>query len=276
MRRASISDLWVQLIILNLIIFLFANIAKNMGSGFFPEFIQMPIYLTDFVPRFWTILTYQFTHDRLGHVFNNMIVLWIFGHLAQQFFGRTSLLSLYVIGGFFAGLLVFMSVPFIDYHPDATLIGASGAVFAVMVAVAVYAPNHMVRLFIFGNIKIKWIAIILVVLGTIIDFSYNTGGKIAHLGGILFGLLFGKQMQKFNNILRPVNDLIDKTGLTKKSKNLKRSLKNVAPNKNYPKAIQKPLPKQYKVDVLLDKISKKGLDSLTKEEKEYLNRQSQD
>ncbi|MFV2014893.1 MAG: rhomboid family intramembrane serine protease [Candidatus Heimdallarchaeota archaeon] len=274
MKRASINDLWVQLVILNFIIFLFANIFKNLGIGFFTEYFAMPIYLTEFVPKFWTILTYQFLHQSLGHVFNNMILLYIFGHLAQSFFGRTTLLSLYIIGGFFAAFTVFLSVPFYDYSSTAILLGASGSIFAITVAVAVFAPDYILNLFILGTVKIKWVALVLVIIGTIIDFSYNVGGTIAHIGGIIFGYMFGKQMQQFNNILRPVNNLIDKTGLIKKSKTLKKHFKTKKPHK-YP-TIQPThtLPKQFKLDQILDKISKTGLDSLTEDEKTYLERQS--
>ena len=72
---------------------------------------------------------------------------------------------------------------------ESVAIGASASVLAIVVAIAVYVPDYSVNLFLLGRIKIKWVALAIFILTSVMDFSVNSGGKLAHIGGALFGYL---------------------------------------------------------------------------------------
>jgi membrane associated rhomboid family serine protease len=263
----TVNDMYIKIIIVNTIIFLFANISINFFNlgDFFANYVALPLSTTAF-GKFWTFLTYQFLHISFWHLFNNMIILWIFGRLAQLFFDKTTILSVYIIGGISAALLTLLF-----FNSGGVLLGASGSIYAIMVATAYYRPNYTINLFIFGPVKIKWIAIVLVVLGIVIDFKSNTAGKISHLGGGLFGLLYAYYRLRFRDILRPVTKLLSKIGVNKninisKFKSTKDRLLT-----NNTKPIERDVPLQYRVDKILDKINKKGIKSLSKDERKILD-----
>jgi len=266
-RPTTINDMYIKLIIVNTIIFLFANISVNffnLGS-FFANYIALPLSTSAF-SKIWTFLTYQFLHLSFWHLFNNMIILWLFGRLTQLFFDKTTTLSIYIVGGISAALLTILF-----FNSGGVLLGASGSIYAIMVATAYYRPNYTVNLFIFGPVKLKWIAIILVVLGVIIDFKSNTAGKISHLGGGLFGLIYAYYRLRFRDILMPFTKILHKTGVNKNIDLSKFKSKKYRLLTNNVKPIERDVPLQYRIDKILDKINKRGIKSLTKDEQKILD-----
>jgi len=162
-------------------------------------------------------------------------------------------------------LVLLLALLFPEYFIHAKyLLGASAAVLGVGAVMLIYAPNY--RLFLFGLIELpfKYIYLGFFAISTILDLATNTGGKIAHIGGALFGVVYGYQ-------LKQGRDLSDLSFLKRKKKT---KLKVVSNNSNAPKKGNSPN-EEATMNALLDKISKSGYDSLTKAEKELLFKLSQ-
>jgi len=152
-------------------------------------------------------------------------------------------------------------------------IGASASVIAVVIAIATYVPDYTINLFLLGRIKIKYVALAIFILTSFMDFSVNSGGKLAHIGGGLLGFLYTVNLRKGRDIAKGLNRIIDFFAtLFKPRKKLKVTYKKPVSDYEYNKIKSD---QQAKINVILDKISKGGYDSLTKEEKDLLFRESQ-
>jgi hypothetical protein len=156
---------------------------------------------------------------------------------------------------------------------DSVAIGASASVMAVVIAIAAYVPDYTVQLFLLGRIKIKYLALGIFVLTSIMDFSVNSGGKLAHIGGALFGYLYILNLRRGRDIGKGFNSIIDFFAtIFKPRKKLKVTHKKVANEFEYNRI---KVEHQKRINQILEKISKGGYDSLTKEEKETLFNESQ-
>ncbi len=251
-----------QIIVANISVFLLINLVGNIAHLNLLPFFAMPVGSYDFIIKFWTLFTYMFTHVNLGHIFWNMILFYFTAQIFFTIMGQHKLLYLYVMSGLSGGALVLTSgILFPESFGNALLLGASASVLGVAAVMAIYAPNYTVYLWGILQMPYKYFYLLIFTVSTLIDLSVNTGGKIAHIGGALFGVLYGYQLRKGVDLF----DFI----FFKKNKN---KLKVVSYNpKNSSKPIQN---KEAMMNELLDKISKSGYDSLTKEEKETLFRLS--
>lgn len=273
----------IQLIIINLVIFIIINLIKLgfMISGnssieiathfhnYIGRFIEMPLNFLNFIYVPYTIFTYQFVHYSIFHIFFNMIVLYWFGQILENVLGNSKTLALYIYGGIVGALIsiiTFSILPNLD--PNTNLIGASAGIAAIIVAAATISPTAEMRLMFFGRVQVKYVALAFIVINVFAISSFsNVGGSIAHLGGALFGLLFIKTLQSGTDMSKPLNSLLNWIGswFSKKSK-----LKVTHSNFQNPKSSKPIHSKQKELDIILDKISKSGYDSLSKEEKEFL------
>lgn len=272
----------VQLIIINVVVFLvlvvFYVFAKVGGFEFVFSAVHnqflIPPKFADFILRPWTILTYAFAHSLtdLFHILFNMLSLYWFGKLIIEYLGSDKLIALYVLGALAAGvtyLLLFNTVPFFKERADFPgMVGASGAVFAIMVAAATLLPNYTFFMLFFGPVKIKYIALFFIVGSFIGTVGSNAGGNVAHLGGALMGFVYIKQLQAGVNWGGWITAMLNWcVGLFKPSSKVKVTYRKTEPRKpgsNFNKATQA------EIDTILDKISDRGYESLSKEEKEKL------
>jgi len=260
------QEVLTQIIIANVAIFLTVNLIGNLSHLDLVRYLGLPTGPHEFLTKFWTLFTYMFTHASLGHIFWNMLNFYFMAQIFFTIMGQRTLLYLYVMSGITGGaLLLILSVLFPASFSGAYLIGASASVLGMGAVMAVYAPNYRVYPFGLFEISYKYFYIIMFVVTTLIDLSINTGGKISHMGGALFGIVYGYYLKKgtdlFNLSFR----------LKKKSK-----LKVVSHNPAYTEtATRKKSTEEHTMDELLDKISKSGYDSLTKNEKDELFRLSQ-
>jgi len=233
----------------------------------------------------WTVFSYAFTHQGFFHILFNMLNLYWFGQLIMEYLGGRRLVSLYLLGSL-AGAAVFLLsynlIPLLQPAAAAGLavIGASGAVTAIIVAAATLLPDYTFMLLLLGPVRIKYIALVVVILSIAGINSGNTGGEIAHLGGALLGFVFIKQLQAGRDLGRPVQavgqwlgKVFNRTPTTMRaSVNTQRtSAEGMAARTRNPGAT----PLQEEVDIILDKISRSGYESLTKEEKQKLFQASQ-
>lgn len=253
------------LIVLNIALFLTINIGAHMAHVNLLPYLAMPLNTRELALHFWTPLTYMFSHESFGHLFYNMLLLFFSGRLFTGFFREKKLLYVYVMSGLSAAIfLVVLSFIFTEAFSFSYLLGSSAAVLGIICCLAMYAPDMIISLFGLFELKYKYFALFIFVLFTIIDFTINTGGKISHIGGALFGLFYGYS-------LRHGRDFSEIT-LFKRKSPLKVVHKRSLSDEEYNTMTRD---NQKTLDDLLDKISKNGYDSLSKSEKELLFKLSQ-
>jgi membrane associated rhomboid family serine protease len=272
-----------QLIIINVVVFLALAVVYVFStvSGFDSIFeavhnqFLIPPRVTEFITRPWTIITYAFAHslsDMGLHILFNMLALYWFGKIFIEYLGNEKLIAVYVLGGLAGGLvylLMFNTIPFfIERSEFSGMVGASAAVFAVMVATATLLPDYTFYMLFLGPVRIKYIALFYIVISFIGSVGPNAGGNLAHLGGALMGFIYTKQLQVGVNWGSWITATLDWIkGLFQSKPKVKVTYRKAEPVKkanNFSKATQE------EIDVILDKISDKGYESLTKDEKEKL------
>jgi membrane associated rhomboid family serine protease len=257
---------------ISLILFLFQS-RLNAANTILP-WLAVPADLIELAYRPWTIITYMFTHKGLFHIFFNMLLLYWGGLIFIEYLGTRKLIATYFLGGIVGALLyitAFNVFPvFSNYVLNSRTIGASASVLAIFIAIATYIPNYYVNLLFFGPVRLKYIALIMVIIDILSIEGGNAGGHIAHLGGALYGYIFIKQLQKGRDIGNWFNNLLDTISNFNKPKS---KLKVAHKNKSsviISKLEQDKAEIQKRIDAILDKISQSGYDSLSKEEKEFL------
>lgn len=273
-----------RLIYINVGVFLLLHILLvfiyllTSGKDLMPvlEWLAVPADPASLLQKPWTLFTYMFLHKDLFHILFNILWLYWFGKVFLSYFDSRKLLNVYILGGLSGGLLYFALynlVPVLKEQASGSMaMGASAAVMAVVIAIASYVPEHRIYVVFAGEVKIIWIALISFILSSVVDFSVNTGGKIAHIGGALFGYLFILQYKKGKDMSHFLNNLINHAGqIFKRKPKMRVTHKRTSDDHEY-NAIKKE--KQKQLDFILDKISRSGYDSLTKEEKETLFKMS--
>jgi membrane associated rhomboid family serine protease len=140
----------------------------------------------------WQLVTYMFLHAGIGHVLFNMLTLWFFGTQLERDWGTRRFLKYYFYCGIAAGVCVLVVNILLGYWGTVTL-GASGAIFGVLVAFAVMYPDQLVLMYFLFPIKAKYLVMIYVAIELLFTFGPNTGvSTIAHLGGAGFGFVYLK------------------------------------------------------------------------------------
>lgn len=229
------------------------------SANWLQQQLSVPASLQVLPYRVWSLLTYMFSHRNLFHFFFNMLGLYWLGTIFLDFLNKRQFTFTYLAGGFSGALLyiLFYNIfpAFKSAVPDSDLIGASASVMAIVVAAATLVPDFTIRLMLIGNIRLKYLALIYVIVNILSIVGENAGGCIAHLGGSLLGYIYIKALQNGNDWSKIFQ---------KKSK-----LKVVQSNKSSSQSNNK-LPDQEVIDKILDKISISGYDSLSRSEKEQL------
>ena len=250
-----------KIIVVNVAVFLTVNIIGNVSHLNLLPYLALPIGAEAFLFKFWTLFTYMFTHAGLGHVFWNMVLFYFMSQVFFTIMGQKKMLYLYVMSGISGGaLMLILGLIFPEQFQHSFLIGASAAVMGVGAVMAVYSPNYKIYLFGMFELSYKYFFLGIFVINTIIDLSENTGGKISHIGGVLFGLIYGYYLKQGIDLFTLSFNLKKKSKLTVVSRN----------NSYGGSTEQKKSNEEHTMDELLDKISKSGYDSLTKSEKEEL------
>jgi membrane associated rhomboid family serine protease len=274
-----------RLIYINIAIFILITIVAVIGfllnnplvSEKALNLFSVPSSFKSLLVRPWTLITYMFVHKDIWHILFNMLWLYWFGRIFLEYLDQRKIVAVYLLGGIsgaFVYILSFNIFPvFAEVVAESVAIGASASVMAIVVAIAAYVPDYTVQLFLFGRIKIKYMALAIFVLTSIMDFSVNSGGKLAHIGGAFFGYFYTINLRHGRDIGKGFNGIIDFfVTAFKPRKKLKVTHKKVATEYEYNKI---KTDHQASINSILDKISKGGYDSLTKEEKETLFKESQ-
>lgn len=238
----------------------------------FPVWISLSSNPKDVLYFPYTLFTYIFLHAGFWHLFFNMMMLNFSSRLFLTFFTQKQFLGMFLLSGIFAGLCYVGLSYFLGVN--SYVVGASGAIMGVLVATTTYQPLMMVRLFLFGNVKLWHLTGVILLLFLLQIGLDNTGGQIAHFGGAFFGIVYIKLLQNGTDLSTIVTSIIDFfVNLFQPKKSTPFKKVHVNPKKPAAKSQSKIVIKdktQQQIDEILDKISQSGYDSLTAEEKEFL------
>jgi membrane associated rhomboid family serine protease len=226
--------------------------------------------INTFLVKPWTIITFNFFHAGIFHLIFNLLILHFSGRLFNTYFTDKQLFGVYVLGGIFSGITFVLSYFFIG--KAGLLVGASGAIMAILIATTTYAPFMLLRIPLIGIVKLWHVAFVILFIDLIQLPLENTGGHLAHLGGALFGFIYIKILQSGTDLTKPLSMFLDAIVNIFKPKNktpFKKVHRNTTKNVVNSSTSKKDFT-QKQIDDILDKISKSGYDSLTKEEKEFL------
>jgi len=203
---------------------------------------------------FWQIFTYMFLHGGLFHILFNMFALFIFGQDIERAWGTKEFIKYYFITGIGAGLASF----FLSFN--STTIGASGAIFGILVAFALMFPNRIIYLYFLFPIKAKYLVLLFGILELLASFRYTGDGigHFAHLGGMVVGYFYLKADWRIKSFFRFIFNIPSRWKGRYSEKKRERTERLMQ-----------------RVDQILDKINQVGYQNLTKEEKKVLEEASQ-
>ena len=238
------------LLIINIAVFIPSFLSRPIGNLLLTWFSVFPVNLGTSL-QIWRLVSYQFMHDGIRHVFFNMLMLYFFGPLLERLWGSNRFLKFYLIcgtmGGVFYTILVWVGLLSPGY-----LVGASGALFGILAAGAILFPNMMV--YVMGIFPLP--LIILALIGAAVSFLFlltgsNAGGQAAHLAGMAAGAVY---------VLWP---------------RLQKTVKTKQKTIKWESKINQERVFQAEVDRILDKVHQSGINSLTRKEKKTLRQASQ-
>ena len=287
------KDVLSRLIIINVVVFVAINVFALIlflfgldqefvlakGTNRLTYYLSLPSDISLLIWRPWSLITYMFVQEGIFHLFFNMLVLYVGGRIFNQFIGEDKLLSVYILSGLTGALLYILTFnifpAFNNVLSVSYAIGASASVLGIFVAAATFSPNLLMNVILLGNVKLKYIAIVFIVLDILNIRNGNAGGHIAHLGGAFFGFLFVQQLRKnkdwsllFNSYFQSVAALF--YGVKKKKDPFKKVYKNPRKTKTEEEYLRNKNKKQAEIDIILEKIKKSGYESLSAEEKQKL------
>ena len=268
-----------RLIYINLGIFLLiriVNVFYFLAGAEFPfiDWLALPADFQTLANRPWTLFTYMFLHFDFLHILFNILWLYWMGQIFLGYFDQGKLIALYLLGGITGGIFYVLGYnlfpAFSDNLTNSRLLGASASVIAIVTALAMHAPNHSINLMFIGSLKIKYIALFSVLLYVIGISSTNAGGNLAHLGGAFWGMIYILQLRKGFDpatgviwLLNSIKKLF--TAQPKVKVSYRKPVNDIEYN-------QLKKQDQTLMNEILEKISKSGYGSLSKEEKEILFR----
>ena len=260
------------------------------------ELLEMPSNPVKFVHQPWSVISYMFLHYDVMHILFNMLWLYWFGAMFHQIFGTRRVVGLYFLGGLGGAQLYMLAYNVLPLFSstEGLLLGASASVLAIVAATAVRQPDYKVGLLFFGQISLKWIAIVTIFIDVISIGSSNAGGHIAHLGGALVGAAFALADRRGTDITAWFNRAIDRlVNLTRRRPRVKVGNFHNSPftrTKQQPRDDNRRQPRddrqqderdngrrhtmtpaeEAEMDEILKKIKLSGYSSLTAEEKRRL------
>ena len=252
------------------------------------ELLEMPSNPVKFLHQPWSVISYMFLHYDVMHILFNMLWLYWFGAMFHQIFGTRRFVGLYFLGGIGGALLYMLAYNVLPLFSstEGLLLGASASVLAIVAATAVRQPDYKVGLLFFGQISLKWIAIVTIFIDVISIGSSNAGGHIAHLGGALVGAAFALADRRGTDITAWFNRAIDWiVNLTRRRPRVKVGNFHNSPftrTKQQPRTDKQQYERdngrrhtmtpaeEAEMDEILKKIKLSGYSSLTAEEKRRL------
>lgn len=279
-NRGSIS---LQYIYINVGIFVVTTLISvflmlfNWDATSWLQYLELPAWLPLFLSQPWSLFTYMFLHAGALHLLFNMLWLYWFGQMFLSLFSARHFRGLYILGGICGGLLYMLAYNVLPYFKPfvygSFLLGASASVLAIVVATAFRSPEYRVNFMFIGSVRLKYVALFVVITDLLFVTSGNGGGHIAHLGGALAGWWFARSLQKGTDVTKWINQVFDwfsggfKFTPSRKKPKMKAEKGGRAADYDY-NARKKQQSEE--TDRILDKLKKSGYSSLTTEEKKHL------
>ncbi len=273
----------LKIIVMNTLIFLIVYLGSfffKLSPAILVSWFVLPTSFLEIVFQPWSFVTYAFLHAGFWHLFWNMYLLYWFGLYVLNLFTSKRFLTIYLLGAINGGLFYVLAYNLFPVFNNisSNLMGASASVLAIVIFIATYTPDAIVRIFTF-RIKLWQIGLVLVLLDLFqLPTSGNAGGLIAHMGGAIFGYVYAIQLKKGNDIGIWFENLMDalvnlfKTNRHKHFKQVHKTKQSSTKNTKRSSTNNH----QIKIDRILDKIGKSGYDSLTKAEKDFLFKAGKD
>lgn len=264
------NDITIKLIYINTAVFLvlrlmdIGSLAGYAAPGWGIAYLGMPIG-AGVITRPWTVVTNIFSHYDFLHYLFNMLTLYWFGRIFMQTYGseRRALVA-YVVGGL-AGCAASFATLLIGGE-GSILLGASAAIMSILLAATTAAPDRRVWVTFFGEVKLKYVALVYVLLSVIMLVGFtNVGGNLAHLGGALAGWLLTRHWAGRRETDTSVASLFRRKPRMK----ITRGYGNADWEFN-----KRRVDNQRELDRILEKINARGYNSLTDQEKLTLFNQS--
>jgi len=262
------------------------SINDNSDALFYSQvanWFQLPAGLTKLSERPWTVLSYMFSDVILFRVISNMLWLWAFGSVLQNLTGNKKLIPVYLYGGL-AGALFFILANYVIPSnragiDSAALLGANPAVMSVAVVATMISPGYRFFRHIRGGIPLWVLTLVYFGIDLAAVADKPVSQPISHIGGALAGLLFALLLRKNMDGAAWMNNLYNRF-INLFNPDKKRNRGTVKEKVFYNTGGRNPYSKisnvtEQRVDEILDKISQKGYDHLTKEEKDILKRASE-
>ena len=247
------------------------------SMGEWSKWLELYSNFSKLIFKPWTLITHMFTHVGVFHLLFNMLMLYFSGQMFVRFFGEKKLLAMYILGGLSGAIVLILASTFLPYfaNTEGTALGASAAVMAIFMAVCVYAPTMKANIFGIFPIELRYLGLIIFAIDLLQFYDGNTGGHIAHIVGAGFGFFMGRQYLQGKDITSGFARFLNKISSLFKRRNsdLYVSHSKVRKMKDEDFNFTKKRI-QERVDEILDKIGRSGYDSLTKEEKDFLNKSS--
>ncbi|HEX5002786.1 MAG TPA: rhomboid family intramembrane serine protease [Bacteroidia bacterium] len=248
-------------------LFFFLAGIHGFSADIVADWLAFPAAIVAFLKQPWSIVTYMFVHINFFHILFNMLILYWAGKLFCDMLGSRRVVIVYLMGGIWGGLLymiLFNVLPaFTGTVEMSRLIGASAGVIAVLCAIATLVPDYTIHLLFFGPVRLKYIALFLVVLYLISIPDGNAGGNISHLGGALYGYLYTRSLKNGGS-----PGLLPEKIFAWFTNRGKGNLRMV--HKKSSRQTPDRHSRQEVIDAILDKINQSGYDSLSTEEKDIL------
>ena len=241
------------LIVANVSVF-FLETLLELGSTFTMFFGLVPKYLWSNL-YIWQPFTYLFLHGGIWHLFINMLVLWMFGSEIERYWGRREFLGFYFITGVGSGILTAL----FSLESTIPVVGASGAIYGVLLAYGMMFPNRVIYLYFLIPVKVKYFVLFIGGIAFISSLT-DTGSAVSHLthlSGMAIGFLYMKSNVRISNLSGSLSNFKIKHEV-KKAERVRKSYDNI----------------RHEVDMILDRINEVGYENLTEEEKQRLEEAS--
>lgn len=271
--------IWILIQAIRVLSFFFNDPGGETIEILVLHWFAIPASVPALVTHPWTLITFNFLHLDFWHILFNMLWLFWFGKIFMEFLKTRQLVAVYLLGGVAGGLVyvfAFNVFPvFADIQPVSFALGASASVMAIVTAISYYVPGYAINLLLIGRIRIGYLAAALFIFDFFMIPSGNAGGHIAHIGGALFGFIYIILVRASQKAYRPF-------GHRKSSATQAGSWfgKRERTGRNRDENHQRPMTddeynrqrksNQDRIDQILEKISKGGYESLTREEKDFL------
>lgn len=246
----SLSPIIKYLLIVNGLVYLIQNFTAAGLAGTFG--LTPALFYREFPNYTFQIFTYMFLHAGFFHIFFNMFALWMFGTEIEYRWGPRSFLKFYILCGLGGALMSLVFNPGLSYP----IVGASGAIYGVLVAYWFMFPDRILYIFFLFPMKVRW-AIPLFALLNFMASGSNVA-HLAHLGGAIVGFIYIKTDWRWRIIPNWL-----------KSRRLKKKEIKIEKNRQKAEEIMK------RVDKILDKINEVGLENISKEDRKFLEDASQ-